>query len=325
MDSIERYRGCLLGLAVGDAVGTTLEFKPPGTFEPITDMVGGGPFGLRPGQWTDDTSTALCLAASLTERGRFDERDQMQRYVKWWREGYMSSTGDCFDIGNTTRHALAAFQGTGNPYSGPTDPNTAGNGSLMRLAPVPLFFAHNPEEAIERSGDSSRTTHAAQTAADACRYFGGLIVSAVNGADKETLLAPSHCPVPNYWNQHPLHPAVKAVAQGSFKEKHPPRIRGTGYVVDALEAALWAFNASDCFRDGLLLAVNLGNDADTTGAIYGQLAGAHYGLPGIQEPWQTKVAQADLILRLADQLLPASKKTNPRNPSPHPLKHPPRA
>jgi ADP-ribosylglycohydrolase len=290
-------------LAVGDAVGTTLEFKPPGTFKPITDMIGGGPFHLKPGEWTDDTSMALCLAGSLVECGRFDERDQMQRYVKWWREGYMSSTGTCFDIGSTTSQALGAFQRTGIPFSGSTDPDTAGNGSLMRLAPVPLFFAHNPEEAIERSGDSSRTTHAAQTAVDACRYFGGLLVSAVNGADKETLLAPGHCPKPNYWDHHPLHPAVKAVAQGSFMEKEPPRIRGTGYVVEALEAALWAFNASDSFREGLLLAVNLGNDADTTGAIYGQLAGAHYGLPGISKPWQVRVAKADLILRLAGQLI----------------------
>ncbi len=208
MDQFDRYRGCLLGLAIGDAVGTTHEFKSPGTFKPITDMVGGGPFGLKPGQWTDDTSMALRLAASLTECGRFDERDQMQRHVKWWREGYMSSTGDCFDIGNTTRHALAAFQRTGEPFAGPTDPNTAGNGSLMRLAPVPLFFANNPQEAIERSGDSSRTTHGAPTAVDACRYFGGLIVSAVNGSDKATLLAPSHCPVPGYWGRHPLHPCL---------------------------------------------------------------------------------------------------------------------
>ncbi|MEI8040998.1 MAG: ADP-ribosylglycohydrolase family protein [Verrucomicrobiota bacterium] len=299
----DRFRGALLGLAVGDAVGTTLEFKSPGTFEPITDMIGGGPFRLKPGEWTDDTSMALCLAASLIECGRFDERDQMQRYVRWWREGYMSSNGICFDIGNTTAQALAAFQRTGDPFSGSTDPKMAGNGSLMRLAPVPLFFAHKPQEAIERSGDSSRTTHAAQTAIDACRYFGGLLVSAVNGANKETLLSANHCPVPDCWNHQPLHPAVKAVAEGSFKEKQPPKIRGTGYVVDAIEAALWAFNESDSFHEGLLLAVNLGNDADTTGAIYGQIAGAHYGLPGIPKAWQTKVAKADLIVQFGGHLL----------------------
>jgi ADP-ribosylglycohydrolase len=168
MQTVERFRDCLLGLAIGDAVGTTLEFKPPGSFAPLTDMVGGGPFNLKPGQWTDDTSLAPCLAASLTECRGFDARDQMQRYVKWWREGYMSSAGDCFDIGSTTAEALRTFERTGNPYAGPTDPRKAGNGSLMRLAPVPMFYFKSPQEALERAGESSRTTHGAQTAVDAC-------------------------------------------------------------------------------------------------------------------------------------------------------------
>ena len=106
MEQMERFRGCLLGLAAGDAVGTTVEFKPRGSFEPVIDMVGGGPFQLQPGQWTDDTSMALCLAYSLVETGRFDADDQMQRYVRWWREGYLSRTGVCFDIGNTIASAL---------------------------------------------------------------------------------------------------------------------------------------------------------------------------------------------------------------------------
>ena len=106
----DRFRGCLLGLAAGDALGTTLEFKSPGTFEPIDDMIGGGPFGLRAGQWTDDTSMALCLATSLIECGGFDAMDQMRRYVRWRDEGYLSSTGYCFDIGNTVSGALDRFR-----------------------------------------------------------------------------------------------------------------------------------------------------------------------------------------------------------------------
>ena len=145
----DRFRGCLLGLAGGDALGTTLEFQPPGTFEPIEDMVGGGPFRLEPGQWTDDTDMALCLAESLIENGGFDAADQMRRYVRWWREGHLSSTGTCFDIGNTIRSALMKFEATGEPFSGGTHPHSAGNGSIMRLAPVPLFFAGDPETAIE--------------------------------------------------------------------------------------------------------------------------------------------------------------------------------
>ena len=124
----DRFRGCLLGLAAGDALGTTLEFSVPGSFDPIDDMVGGGPFGLRAGQWTDDTSMALCLATSLLESGGFDAVDQMGRYLRWFREGYLSSTGECFDIGGTTREALVRFERTGEPYSGPTDPMSAGNG-----------------------------------------------------------------------------------------------------------------------------------------------------------------------------------------------------
>jgi len=105
-----RFQGSLIGLAACDALGTTLEFSSPGTFEPIDDIVGGGPFGLAPGQWTDDTCMALCLAESLVEQDRFDPADQMQRYLRWYREGYLSSTGECFDIGSTVS---AASRGPG--------------------------------------------------------------------------------------------------------------------------------------------------------------------------------------------------------------------
>src|SRR5215472_13688229 len=186
----ERYRGSLLGLAVGDAVGTTLEFRPAGSFTPLDDMVGGGPFRLNPGEWTDDTSMALCLAASLVERKGFDARDQMERYLRWRDEGYMSSNGKCFDIGNTVSSALRQFEATGSPLAGSTHPRTAGNGSIMRLAPVPLFYALNPREAIEKSAESSRTTHGAQTSVDACGYLGALIVGALHGHSKEELLSP---------------------------------------------------------------------------------------------------------------------------------------
>ena len=153
-----RFLGCLLGLATGDALGTTLEFCQPGTFEPIEDMVGGGPFNLPPGYWTDDTSMALCLAESLLECDGFDPVDQIQRYTRWWREGYLSSTGRCFDIGNTVRRALMCFEETGEPFPGPADPWSAGNGSIMRLAPVPMFYFRDPELAIEMAAQSSGTT-----------------------------------------------------------------------------------------------------------------------------------------------------------------------
>ncbi|WP_143744333.1 ADP-ribosylglycohydrolase family protein [Neomoorella thermoacetica] len=303
MDQIHRYRGSLLGLAAGDTLGTTLEFMPPGSFEPINDMVGGGPFNLKPGQWTDDTAMALCLAESLVECRGFDPADQMERYRRWYREGYLSSTGHCFDIGNTVRAALERFERTRETYCGSTDPSTAGNGSLMRLAPVPLFYARDPREAVEKAGESSRTTHDAKEAIDACRYMAALIVGAVNGASKEELLSDHYEPVPGLWREAPLAPKVAAVAAGSFKRRNPPAIRGTGYVVACLEAALWAFFHGSNFREGALLAVNLGDDADTTGAVYGQLAGTYYGEDGIPGEWREKIAMREFIETLAEKIL----------------------
>lgn len=298
----DRYRGALLGLAAGDALGTTLEFRPQGAFSPIEDMVGGGPFHLEPGQWTDDTSMALCLAASLVETGGFDPEDQVERYLRWLREGYMSSTGARFDVGNTVRAALAKYETSKNPYSGSTAPDTAGNGSLMRLAPIPLFFARDPKEAIARAADSSRTTHGAPDAVDACRYFAGLILGALAGVDKGVLLAPNYTPIPGVWETSPLSPNVAQVSAGSFKQLKAAEIEAGGYVVETLQAALWAFHMTDDFRSGALLAVNLGDDADTTGAVYGQLAGTYYGVDSIPEGWRGKLAKREVILDLADRL-----------------------
>ena len=290
---VERYRGALLGLAVGDALGTTLEFKRPGTFEPISEIVGGGPFGLKPGEWTDDTSMALCLAESLIECRGFDPIDQLERYVDWWQNGHLSSTGECFDIGNTTYAALECFHRTGRPC-GQTSEYSAGNGSIMRLAPVPMFYANDRDKAIEFAAQSSATTHAADEPIGACRYMAGLMVLALRGASKESILSPP--------SLDGLPDRIGRVANGSFKIAQPPEIRGTGYVVNSLEAALWAFWNSDNFADGARLAVNLGNDADTTGAVYGQIAGAFYGECGIPNRWRDIVALRDKIVAYATQL-----------------------
>ncbi|MCC6621857.1 MAG: ADP-ribosylglycohydrolase family protein [Deltaproteobacteria bacterium] len=304
MDGASRARGSLIGLATGDAVGTTLEFTHDP--EPIDDMVGGGPFRLAPGQWTDDTSMALCLAVSLIERGGFDARDQMDRYLRWYREGYLSSTGRCFDIGNTTRAALDHFARTGNPLAGSTDARAAGNGSLMRLCPIPIRYHHDPEVAVALAGESSRTTHAALEAIDACRFYAALIVGALAGVPREALLAPGWSPVPGLWERAPLAPEIARVAAGSYRGKPRAQIRSGGYVVESLEAALWAFSQAEDFRHGCLLVVNLGHDADTTGAIYGQLAGAHFGEGGIPAAWRAKLTMGDRIAALADELFGGS-------------------
>ncbi|MGF1655563.1 MAG: ADP-ribosylglycohydrolase family protein [Verrucomicrobiales bacterium] len=297
---LSRYQGSLLGLAVGDALGTTVEFKPPGSFEPLTTIVGGGPFSLPAGAWTDDTSMALCLATSLVECGGFNADDQMKRYVKWWREGYLSSTGSCFDIGNTVQSSLRKYQETGNPFSGSTAAMSAGNGSLMRLAPIPLFYFSKPEEAIYRAAESSRTTHGAVACMDACRYYTALMVGALQGVEKDDLLNPAWPIVAKL--KQTFCPEIQEVAGGSFRRRQPPGIRGSGYVVQALEAALWAFASASDFEAGALRAVNLGDDADTTGAIYGQLAGAYFGGDGIPAAWLQVLMQKDLIKQIATDL-----------------------
>ena len=294
--------GSLLGLAAGDALGAPVEFKRPGSFEPITGMIGGGSWGLPPGYWTDDTSMALCLAESLLELEGFDLADQLDRYLLWYRQGHLSSTGKCFDIGVTTEGSLKRYEESGDPFSGPTEPATAGNGSIMRLAPVPLVYAGDLRMAVEKSGESSRATHGALEAIDSCRYFGGLIAAAVTGTDKDEILSRLQPDEPSYWKEYPLCEKVAAIANGSFKVKAPPDIRGTGYVIASLEAALWAFYTTNSFRDGCLRAVNLGDDADTTAAVYGQLAGAHYGASAIPSEWIQELTQRPLIESFAAKL-----------------------
>ena len=291
----DRARGALLGLAVGDAIGTTVEFKPRGSFAPLTDMVGGGPFQLLPGQWTDDTSMALCLAASLLDNG-FDLHDQMQRYVRWHDEGYMSSNGRCFDIGIATSSALERFRRTGNPAAGSRNPDSAGNGSIMRLAPVPIHYLETPEQAIAMSAAQSTTTHQAPECLAACRLLAEVLVRALQGRPKDEVLAPS-------LQTLPMSSALQSVARGDYKAKAENQIKGSGYVVQSLEAALWCFLRTDSFEGCVLLSANLGDDADTTAAVAGQLAGAFYGESGIPAPWLNKLTMARDIGQWAEQLV----------------------
>lgn len=296
MSARDRAIGALVGLAVGDAVGTTLEFERPGTFEPIDDMVGGGPFALRPGQWTDDTSMAMCLGESILDTGGLDPADQLRRYLAWRRDGYWSATGRCFDIGGTTSGALDRFERDGTVTDRIVDGESAANGSLMRLAPVPIRWHADIEDAAARAGESSRTTHPASRPVDACRAVGAMIAALIQGVAVDAVLDPG------FWQFGPLDPRVEAVVRGSWRHKEPPEIRGTGYVVDALEAALWAVAGASDARDAVLRAANLGHDADTTAAIAGQLAGARWGCSGIPADWRRRITHADRIEAIAGRL-----------------------
>lgn len=312
-DSTARDRavGALVGLAVGDAVGTTLEFRSPGTFTPIDDLVGGGPFHLEPGQWTDDTSMAMCLAESILDTDGLDAADQLRRYVAWRDHGYWSSTGRCFDIGGTTTRALSRFARTGAVTDDVVDPESAANGSLMRLAPAAIRWSTDPTEAAEAGAASSRTTHPADRPVDACRFSATVIAALVGGADIDEVLAP------DFWQGAPLDPSVETVTRGSWRHKQPPAIRGTGYVVDALEAAIWAVAGAHDFAEAILRAANLGDDADTTAAIAGQFAGARWGARGIREDWRSKITFGARIEAIAGLLYHRATGTTPEGPWVH--------
>jgi ADP-ribosylglycohydrolase/predicted protein tyrosine phosphatase len=299
MTALDRALGSLLGLACGDAVGTTLEFRSLGSFEPIEDMVGGGPFALEAGQWTDDTSMALCLAESILDTDSLDLEDQLRRYLLWKDSGYLSSNGRCFDIGTTTRTQLERFRRTGKAIDRQPDEESAANGSLMRLAAVPIRWHGDPATAAERSGQSSRTTHAASRPVDSCRLMGAMVSALIGGASFDEVIAPA------FWQWGDLHPAVADLATGGWKDKEPPAIRGTGYCVDALQAALWAVGGAVDFRGAVLRAANLGDDADTTAAIAGQLVGARWGASSIPGSWREKVVASERIVSLARGLFVA--------------------
>lgn len=299
MSSSDRQRGALIGLAVGDALGAAVEFKQPGTFESVTGYRAGGPHGLEPGEWTDDTSMGLALADSIGEVG-WDLNDQARRYCDWWRQGKYSVNGRCFDIGMTVQSALFRFSENGDARtSGDAAERSSGNGSIMRLAPVPIryadLFPENIQDLARLAAESGLPTHASPQCQSACRYCSVLLAGLINGRDREEVLASDWEPTAKLQKTGPFHATIAEIAAGSFRQKQPPQIQGSGYVVRSLEAALWAFHDAKDFEEAVLRAVNLGDDADTTGAVCGQFAGAYWGETGIKQEWLRGLAKIDMI------------------------------
>ena len=296
-DSVrDRALGAFLGLAVGDAVGTTLEFCHRDAQPRQEDMVGGGSFHLPAGSWTDDTAMALALADSLAATETLDCRDLMDRFARWWRDGDYSCSGHCFDIGNTTREALDRYLQTRDPFAGSTDPGSAGNGSLMRLSPVALRFWNNRPRLAATAAEQSRTTHGAEEAVDACRAFVELLADAIAGSPRADVLTP---------RPFAGAEAITRIMAGSWRGRPRTGIHSSGYVVHTLEAAVWSVARTGNFRNAVLLAANLADDTDTVAAVTGQLAGALYGLSGIPDGWLERLAWKDRLLEAARRLLPS--------------------
>ena len=275
----ERYVGTLFGLAVGDALAAATQFRRPGTFSPVGDMLGGGPFDLPRGAWSDDTAMALCLAESLLERDGFDARDQVQRYSRWQQNGYMTSTGQCVGITASTARSLALAQWRrGMVFPGSHDPEQLDPEPLSRIAAVALFYFASLEATLQQSVDSSRITCQAPAVLEACRKLGRALNCALAGQSKAKILAEAGT-------------ITEAAAQ----------VNNTAAA--ALNAAFWAFSSTDNYRDAVLRAANVGGNSDVVAAVCGQLAGAHYGASAIPQSWRSGLIEKDLIEGIADRLL----------------------
>jgi ADP-ribosyl-[dinitrogen reductase] hydrolase len=295
----ERFHGALSGLAVGDALAAHTQFRKPGTFPPVGDLLGGGPFDLPRGAWTDDTAMALLLAESLVECEGFDAHDQLQRYARWKREGYGSATGQCVGISANVARALTNAEYKGQPFSGSHDPDKLDKDPLSRVAPAVMFFFPDPAAAVARAAEAARLTAQAPTVLDCVRLFAAMVHQALSGRDKAAVLRPPR----ELWVTPSTRPEVLAVYDGSYARRSPPDINGGGHIVQALEAALWAFHRTANFREGALAAANLGRDSDVLTAVYGQLAGAHYGVSAIPGIWRNSLMKQELVTDMADRLL----------------------
>jgi ADP-ribosyl-[dinitrogen reductase] hydrolase len=296
----DRFLGALVGLAIGDAVAAATQYRRPGSFPPVGDMLGGGPFELPRGAWSDDTAMALCLADSLLERNVFDARDQMERYRRWQQQGYLSATGQCVGITASTARAIAMAQWRRQALFGSHDPSQQDPEPLSRVAAAVLFFFATSGEAINQATEAARTTCQAPAVLDACRALACAMYAALTGQPKAIVLEKAALAVAT-----PMSPA----APGSATEESPSGVGPGGAqrvgssAPAALAAAVAAFGATDNFRDAILYAANLGGDSDVVAAVCGQLAGAYYSVKAIPTSWYNGLMQKELITGYADRLL----------------------
>jgi ADP-ribosylglycohydrolase len=295
----ERFQGSLVGLAVADALAAHTQFRKPGTFTAVGDLLGGGPFDLPRGAWSDDTAMALLLAESLLAREGFDGHDQVQRFARWQREGYGSSTGQCVGISASVTRALATAQYKRQPFAGSHDPEQLDKDPLSRVAPSVMYFFADARGAVARAAEAARITAQAPLVLDCVRLLAAMVHQALSGRDKMSVLRPPR----DSWATMTTRPEVLEVYDGSYSRRMPPDITGGGQILQALEAALWAFHHGETFREGALLAANLGRDSDVVCAAYGQLAGAFHGVSAIPGIWRNSLMKQEVVIETADRLL----------------------
>jgi ADP-ribosylglycohydrolase len=295
----DRFQGSLLGLAVGDALAAHTQFRKPGSFAAVGDILGGGPFDLPRGAWSDDTAMALLLAESLVERDGFDAHDQVLRYARWQREGHGSATGQCVGITASVARALATAQYRRQPFAGSHDPGQLDKEPLSRVAPVVMFFFADAVQAVARAAEAARITAQAPMVLDCVRLLAAILHQALAGKEKAAVLRPPR----ELWVTPTTRAEVLGVYEGSYVRRDLSEIQAGGHVVQALEAALWAFQRSANFREGALACANLGRDSDVVTAVYGAIAGAHFGVSSIPGIWRNSLMRQEAVIDVSDRLL----------------------
>ena len=273
MTNLDHKLGLLWGLVVGDCLGSPIQFTGKDDHPHVTEMVPCETFGTPPGYWTDDSSMAFCIAESIARLGRFDRSDVANNFVRWFRDGFWSSLPHAFDVGGATAAACRAIERTGSLENG-AEPSQ-GNGSVMRLAPS--YLAARAFDRPEILHETSDLTHRSRRVRATVDRMAGVL---------DELLATG---------------ATTALSRYASREE----CDNSGWCVSTVESALWALNATSTFEEALVAAVNLGGDADSIGAVCGQLAGAKYGFSAIPERWLEAIKDREMIDDLFARFLAA--------------------
>ncbi|MCR5188961.1 MAG: ADP-ribosylglycohydrolase family protein [Treponema sp.] len=303
----DKIRNTLYGAIVADALGVPVEFKDRDYLKknPVKDMIGYGTYHLPKGSWSDDSSMMLCLADSIGKLKGIDYEDIMKRFWDWFKHSKYTPDHKTFDIGRTCHAAIYNFhQGVEPLECGLKTERDNGNGSLMRIAPLPLYLfklfgdnAMEKEESFELIHNISRLTHAHYISLIGCDIYCSLMIEILNGSKKEEILKNALPKIGEYVRHNPHYASAlntyDRITHRSFYNLSEDKIKSSGYVVDTLEAAIWCFFNSDNYHDCVLKAVNLGSDTDTVACVAGSIAGLYYG--SIPESWTKEIRNKKLV------------------------------
>jgi ADP-ribosyl-[dinitrogen reductase] hydrolase len=310
----ENIKGCFFGFAVGDALGVPVEFRDRSFLknQPVKDMMGYGTWNQPPGTWSDDSSLAFCLAESLVNG--YNLEDIGKKFVSWYSNGYWGAHHKLFDIGGTTRMALARIRDGGNPrFAGELDEDSNGNGSLMRIAPASLYFFNEPDDILyERIKEISSMTHGHFRSVFSCFIFSKYLIELFKGEEKSTALKNTMMSVKDFANEREFNPAelkrFDRILSGSIQAAKDDSIYSSGYVLHTIEASFWCFLTTNSYSEAVLKAVNLGEDTDTTACVTGALAGLYYGVRSIPMMWLATLAREKDIIKLSEDFTESLKK-----------------